>query len=374
MKLGGCNVRGGLKTPWAEPAVHATAGAGPQATQPMPAFVPPMRDGVSASRVAVGDGRFACVQDFLVARFPAVTDWPARLARGEVLNAQGQALLPHSACTLGMLIWYWRSVPSEPRVPFEIELLHQDEHLVVVDKPHFLSVNPGGRHVQETVLVRLKQRLGIDSLSPMHRLDRETAGVLVFTVQPATRHAYQTLLRERQVHKVYEAVAPRRSSLSLPLSLHNRLEPKPGSLMQMQVVDGEPNALTHLELIGLLDAVPGAGEAGPNSVAATAHTPVCARTVSEGWAHYRLTPVTGRKHQLRVQMSALGLPICGDRIYPQLQPEPAPGVAQDYSSPLQLLAREMRFTDPISGQPRCFVSRRQLQLAAVPGSLGRLRT
>ncbi len=357
MKRGGCSVRSGLKEPWTEHDAQtgAATGADPCLVTPSapisPGFVPPMLNGVSASRVAVGDGRFAGVLDFLLARFPAVNDWAARLARGEVLNELGEALSASAACAPGMLIWYWRSVPPEPRVPFEIELLHQDEHLVVVDKPHFLSVAPAGRHLHETVLVRLKQRLGISSLVPMHRLDRETAGVLVFTVQAATRHAYQSLLRDRQVHKVYEAIGRWRADVSLPVTLHSRLEQRPGDrFMQMQVVDGEPNAQTHLELIRRLDVS------------------------SEGWAHYRLTPVTGRKHQLRVQMNALGLPIRGDRIYPQLLPEPAPGAVPDYAAPLQLLAREMRFTDPISGQPRCFVSRRQLQLAAVPGSLGRLRT
>ena len=180
-------------------------------------FTPPPRDGVSASRVGIGDGRFADVLAFLVARFPAVADWPARLARGDVLDAAGRPLAADAPCALGEVLWYWRDPPPEPRVPFEIEVLHQDEHLVVVDKPHFLAAIPGGRHLRETVLVRLRQQLGVATLAPMHRLDRETAGVLVFTVQPASRHAYHALLRERDVHKVYEAVAPWRADRALPL-------------------------------------------------------------------------------------------------------------------------------------------------------------
>lgn len=301
-----------------------------------PAWAPPMRDGVGASQVGVGGGPFASVADFLAQRFPAVLDWPERLARGDVLDAAGQPLAGDAACVQGMRLWYWRQPPPEPRVPFEIELLCCDAHLVVVDKPHFLPVTPGGRHLQETVLVRLKRQLGIATLAPMHRLDRDTAGVLAFTVQPATRHAYHSLLRDREAHKVYEAIAPWRADLVWPQVCQHRLEqPHGAGFMQMQVVSGEPNADTRIELIQQLGA----------------------------FAHYRLVPHTGRRHQLRAQMNALGLPIVGDRIYPVLQPEPAPGAVPDYSQPLQLLARELRFIDPISGQPRCFTSQRQLQLA-----------
>jgi tRNA pseudouridine32 synthase/23S rRNA pseudouridine746 synthase len=303
-------------------------------------FTPPPRDGVSASRVGVGDGRFADVLAFLVARFPAVADWPGRLARGDVLDAAGRPLAAASPCVAGDLLWYWRDPPPEPRVPFEIDLLHRDEHLVVVDKPHFLPVIPGGRHLRETVLVRLRQQLGIETLAPMHRLDRETAGVLVFTVQPATRHAYHALLRERDVRKIYEAVAPWRADLALPLVARHRLEKPDGAgFMQVRVVEGEPNAEALVEFV--------------ERVAEPARA----------LASYRLTPRTGLTHQLRVQMNALGLPIVGDRIYPRLWPVPAPGAAPDWSHPLQLLAREIAFTDPVTGAARRFTSRRRLQLA-----------
>jgi tRNA pseudouridine32 synthase/23S rRNA pseudouridine746 synthase len=324
------------------PADRARRGA---VARPEPAWTPPPRDGVAASRVGVGAGHFPTVLAFLVARFPAVADWPVRLARGDVLDARGQPLDVDARCAPGMLLWYWRDPPPEPRVPFEIELLYRDEHLVVVDKPHFLPAIPGGRHLRETALVRLKRQLAIDTLAPMHRLDRDTAGVLVFTVQPATRHAYQSLLRDRQVRKVYEAIAPWRADLVLPLTCCSRLEPRPGAaFMQMQAVAGEPNAETHIELI---DMAASSDERPPGL-----------------FAHYRLTPRTGQKHQLRAQLSALGLPILGDRIYPRLLPEPAPGEAPDYAQPLQLLAREFAFADPISGAPRCFTSRRRLMHAA----------
>ena len=298
---------------------------------------PPLRDGVAASRVGVGDDRFATLLAFLVARFPAVADWPARLARGDVLDADGRPLAADAPCVAGSLVWYWRDPPPEPRVPFDVELLHQDEHLVVVDKPHFLPVIPSGRHLRETVLVRLRRQLGIATLAPMHRLDRETAGVLVFTVRAGERGAYHALLRERAVTKVYEAIAPWRGDLALPLVARHRLEKPDGAgFMQVRVVPGEPDSEALVELVERLD--------GQRAL-------------------YRLTPRTGRTHQLRVQMNALGLPIVGDRIYPTLWPEPAPGAPPDWSHPLQLLAREIAFADPVTGEPRRFASRRRLALA-----------
>ena len=303
-------------------------------TRPAAAWVPPAREGVSASRVAVSGGPWPSLAAFLDARLPPGRPWGQRLARGEVLSARGETLPAHAPCPPGnSVLWYWRSLPPEPRVPFEIELLHHDEHLVAVDKPHFLPVTPGGRYLQETVLVRLKRLLGIETLVPMHRLDLETAGVLLFMVQPGTRAAYQAMFRERRVHKVYEAVAPWREDLVLPHTVQSRLQEKPGrAFMQMETVAGPPNAITHIELLNREGA----------------------------WAHYRLRPETGAKHQLRVHMNALGLPIVGDRVYPRLWPETPRDAAPDYSQPLQLLARELRFTDPVTGAERCFTSRRQL--------------
>ena len=309
-------------------------------SRPRPTWTPPLRDGVSASRVAVTPGPWRDVADFLCQRLPRVHDWPVRLAAGQVLQADGRPVAADAPCRPGAVLWYWRVLPPEPRIPFELEVLHQDEHLVAVDKPHFLPVIPRGRYLQETVLVRLKRLLGLPDLVPMHRLDRETAGVLLFTVQPASRHAYQSLWSTRAVRKVYEAVAPWREGLSFPMTLQHRLqEPCDERFMQMQVVPGEPNAHTQVELIARLSA---------------------------GGAHYRLHPLTGRKHQLRAQMSAVGLPLRGDRIYPQLQPEPAPGGQPDFREPLQLLARSIAFTDPLSGAERCFTSQRRLQ-AVGPG-------
>jgi len=306
-----------------------------------PAWTPPMRDGVSASRVAVTPGPWTTVVAFLVHRLSTVSlaDWRERLGRGEVLDAQGRPVAADDPCVVHSTLWYWRTLDApEPCIPFEAEILFQDDWLLAVDKPHFLPMTPKGRYVQETLLVRLKRLTGIETLVPMHRLDRETAGVVLFSVRPETRHAYQSMFRDRVIHKVYEAVAPWSDALgaALPLERRSRLAEREEAFMQMHEVDGEPNAVTRVELIERHGAL----------------------------ARYRLTPQTGQKHQLRVHLNALGIPIVGDRIYPVLQPDLAPGAVPDYAEPLRLLAREIGFTDPVTGEARRFESRRRLSLDA----------
>jgi tRNA pseudouridine32 synthase/23S rRNA pseudouridine746 synthase len=297
-------------------------------------FQPGPRDGVNASRVRVRSGDPGTVMALLQSRFPHAPDWPARLQAGEVLDANGQPVAADSACPAGSLLWYWRRPAPEARAPFEITVLHQCDQLVVVDKPPFLAVTPGGRHLQETVLLRLQQQLGLPDLSPLHRLDRDTRGVLAFAVNAQTRAAYQALWRDRAVLKVYEAIAPWRDDLEFPLTARHRLvEPEGAGFMQMRVVEGEANAETLVERLQALDG----------------HL-----------ALYRLTPHTGRKHQLRAQLAALGLPIVNDRLYPTL----SPASPDDFERPLQLLARTLQFIDPQDGQVRRFESRLRLLSAA----------
>lgn len=293
-----------------------------------------MRDGVCASRVAVAAGSDVPVVDFLGMRLPRVTDWPQRLARGEVLDTDGRPVGPAEACRRGAVLWYWRDPGPEPAVAGELDILHQDDWLVAVDKPHGLSVTPGGRWLYQTALVKARRQLDLATLVPVHRLDLETAGVLLFSVRPEDRDAYHRRLREQRMRKVYEAVVPWRDDLArAPIEVRHRLRERDGDdFMQMVVVDGEPNAVTRIELIARQGA----------------------------FAHVRLHPLTGRKHQLRAQLNALGLPIVGDRIYPDLLPLADPVTGADGRLPLQLLAREIAFEDPVTGVPRRFVSRRRL--------------
>lgn len=292
---------------------------------------PASRNGVGPSSVALPPGPWQTLIDFLVEQFPAIprSEWQDRMQRGDVLDAQGQVLSVTSSYQANSKIFYFRSLPAEPRIPFDEVVLYQDDYLVVVDKPHFLPVTPAGRYLQETLLVRLKNSLGIDTLAPMHRIDRETAGLVLFTIQPSTRNLYQTLFRERSVSKEYEAIAPYRADLALPLTYRSRLL-ESAAFMKMEEVAGEPNAETALDLLEVNGAL----------------------------ARYKLEPVSGQKHQLRAHMAALEIPIVNDRIYPELYPDE--GAEQDYSQPLKLLAKAIQFTDPVSGRRHQFASTRTL--------------
>ncbi len=286
--------------------------------------------------VGLPAGTWPTVLAFLCQRFPRTAPalWQARMAQGEVLDAAGHPLPSDEAYRPSSKLWYWREPPAEAPIPFEAEILFQDDCLVVADKPHFLPTVPSGRYARHTLLARLQHQLGLDSLVPIHRLDRETAGIVAFCVQPQHRNAYQGLFRERRTHKVYEAIAPWREGLAFPLERSSRMQTSAGHFMQMSEVPGEPNAHTRIEL--------------------------AVRHPQQALARYRLLPSTGQTHQLRVHMLGLGLPILGDRIYPLLQPEPAPGEPPDFSAPLQLLASELGFADPVTGEARLFTSKQDL--------------
>lgn len=289
-----------------------------------------MRDGVNPSCVVLPSAGQGLLIDFLAQRLPAVSrsDWLRRLEAGEVVNEFGAPATPLTAFTPGVRYYYYRELPAEPAIPFDETVLYQDAHILVADKPHFLPVVPAGRYLQQTLLVRLKRRLGLGELSPVHRIDRDTAGLVLFSVQRATRGHYQALFRDRTVRKVYEAVAPFREDMRFPQTHASRLE-ESGHFFRMHEVPGEPNAITTIHII----------------------------EQTGGWARYRLEPVTGKRHQLRVHMAALGLPLRGDAFYPEVN-DPPQG---DYSRPLQLLARSLEFTDPITGAARRFESTRTLQ-------------
>ncbi|OYT89050.1 MAG: pseudouridine synthase [Burkholderiales bacterium PBB6] len=311
-------------------------------SRPRPAWRPAPREGVGASCVALSPGPWLTVAEFLAWRLPAVsmTDWQARMARGDVLDAQGLPVPPEAPYRPHSTLWYWRELPAEAHIPFDAQILFRDEQLLVVDKPHFLPMTPKGRYARETLLARLQKQTGLDTLVPIHRLDRETAGVVIFSIRPDDRAAYQSLFRDRVVHKVYEALAPVRDDLQWPMTRASRLATSDAHFMQVTEVAGEVNAITHIDM---LRRVPGTGASEGQTI-----------------GHYQLSPHTGRTHQLRVHMHALGLPLLGDGIYPVLKDEPPVGVAPDYSRPLQLLARSIRFDDPVTGEARSFNSLRSL--------------
>ena len=273
--------------------------------------------------------------EFFAERFPAIAPevWQQRMAQGLVVDEHGELVTPQRRYQGHLRVYYYRAVPAEPRIPFDEVVLYQDAHLVVADKPHFLPVVPSGHYLHETLLLRLKSKLGLPDLVPIHRIDRDTAGLVLFSVQPQTRAAYSTLFSQCRIQKTYEAVAPWRADLALPLTRESRIV-EAGHFMLQHETRGEPNAITHIELIAQRGEL----------------------------AHYRLRPVTGKRHQLRVHMAALGVPIVGDGLYPTLTPEGQ----IDHAQPLQLLAKSIEFIDPVTGEPRHFESQRKLKLAPAP--------
>ena len=297
------------------------------------AAVLPTRDGVGPSCVALVAGPWATITDFLLQRFPAQPRelWLRRMAAGEVIDEWGVPVTEQRPFQSPLRLYYYRHVPHEARIPFDYELLYQDAHLVVIDKPHFLPVVPSGDYLQETALVRLKRQLAIDTLVPIHRIDRDTAGLVLFSTQPDTRNHYQALFREHRIRKSYLAVAPWRADLQLPL-LHSSRIAASSHFMQQCEVAGPPNTSTHITLLQR----------------------------ANGLGLYSLQPVTGHRHQLRVHMAGLGIPIAHDGIYPVLT---AKG-STDTTRPLQLLAETLEFTDPVNGEARHFSSRRTLALAS----------
>jgi tRNA pseudouridine32 synthase/23S rRNA pseudouridine746 synthase len=275
-----------------------------------------VRDGLGPARVRLRGGP---VLAELTARFGA----PARskVLAGEVVDADGAVVDDATVLGAGSFVYLYRELPDEVPVPFEIPVLHRDDDIVVVDKPHFLATMPRGRHVAQTALVRLRRELGLPELSPAHRLDRLTAGVLLFTVRREVRGAYQTLFSRGLVSKTYLARAAVDPALVFPRVVRSRIVKRRG-VLQAFCEPGVSNAETLMEL--LADGV------------------------------YRLTPRTGRTHQLRVHMASLGLPIEGDPLYPNIIDVPP----DDFSTPLRLLAQRIAFDDPLSGVRREFVSRR----------------
>ncbi|MEO8742078.1 MAG: pseudouridine synthase [Lysobacteraceae bacterium] len=291
---------------------------------------PPSIDGLAASTLQLPPGAWSSVLDCLCQRFPAVTrlQWLQRMERGRVVDGDGRWLTPETAYRIGLEVHYYREVSDERPIPFDEVVLHSDADLLVADKPHFLPVTPAGAHVHETLLGRLIRRTGNHALVPLHRIDRDTAGLVLFSANPHSRARYQALFRERRIEKSYEAIAAALPNVEFPCTRSSRIvagEP----FFRMQEIEGPANSETRVDVIARGDRY---------------------------W-RYVLTPITGRKHQLRVHMATMGAPIANDVMYPSLVHREA----GDFSAPLQLLAKRLAFIDPLSGVERSFSSNFLLQ-------------
>lgn len=319
-----------------------------------------LRHGVSPSKVGVPANTQLSAIEFLSQRFPGIHRdvWLQRFEKGSILDAKGHCISPDHDLQSESHLLYFRHVRDEPSLPFKAHIIFQDAHLVVADKPHFMPVTPGGQYVQQSLLVQLRQQLNLPEISPIHRIDRETAGLVLFSVRAQERDAYQALFRLRLVAKTYEAIAeePESSPLRLEFPLtHRSMMVKDAKFFRMcevppSVADMSDafNSETWIDCIERVST----GHTGNHHQSKA--TPRLAR--------YILKPVTGQRHQLRVHMNALGLPLIGDQFYPTVKR--SANEADDFKSPLQLLARTISFKDPLTGVERSFESRQQLVLPA----------
>jgi tRNA pseudouridine32 synthase/23S rRNA pseudouridine746 synthase len=293
---------------------------------------PPMNRSPFPSQTVVPETghSFKAVIDFLEHRFPRIgrPAWEQRMKNGFVRDENDKPIPINTPCTPGMRIFYFREVDHEIPIPFEERIVHGDENLLVVSKPHFLPVIPSGAHVNECLLNRLKKATGNRDLTPIHRIDRETAGLVVFSINSRTRGAYQNLFMEGRIRKTYEAVTHCASQPPMePLIVENRIV-KGDPFFRMKTEPGIPNSRSRIECTGF----------------------------NGRHARFRIEPETGKKHQIRLHLSGLGFGIVNDRYYPDLLPEQPP----DFEKPLQLLARSLSFTDPVTDEPMFFECGRTL--------------
>ncbi|WP_418277832.1 pseudouridine synthase [Isoptericola jiangsuensis] len=311
----------------------------------------PVRDGLNPTRLVLPHddatvARHTTALDYLLARF--VDDGErlrAKVAAGEVVTGDGTVVTEDTPYEPRGFLYLYRDPPDEPPVPAlaDIEVLHRDDDLLVVDKPHLVATTPRGRWVTQTLLTHLRRTFDLPDLVPAHRLDRPTAGVLVLTVRPTARGPYQTVFQERRARKVYEAVAPLpEDPAAFPRTVRSRIVKRRG-VVRAEEVPGEANAESWIELV----------EADP----------------ARGLGLYRLTPRTGKTHQLRLHLASLGLPILHDPFWPEVRPDGP----DDPSRPLQLLARSLAFDDPLTGAPRRFDSCRRLAEWSSPSRVDPVR-
>ena len=297
-------------------------------------YTPPMINGVCASTLYLPKHTPppSSLFDFLCQKFAHISpkQWQQRFKQGQILSSTGKVLDQSTPYQHGTFIYYYRFVENESCIPFTYELLFENDDLMVVDKPHFLPVTPAGSYVQHTLLTRLKSATKNPQLSPIHRLDKDTAGLMLFSKNAKTRHLYQALFEKQNIHKVYHAIAQTTHQHQIPKTISLHLE-RGTPFYVMQVNPNKPaNSHTHIKLL----------------------------TQNGDWAKYELTPITGKLHQLRAHLNHLGIPIKNDPYYPTITHQ----ARDDFSKPLQLLAKSLSFCDPVTKRDFSFTSSKELTL------------
>lgn len=288
-----------------------------------------MSNSVKASSLVLPQGQWSNIYDYLCFRFESVSAeiWSDRFERGKVLDENYIPLTLNTPFQPGKRIFYYREISNESVIPFTETILYQDEHILIADKPHFLPVVPAGSYVRETLLSRLIQKTNNPELQPLHRIDRHTAGLVLFSVNKQTRGTYQSLFSQQRIHKSYEAIAPALPELNFPHVRQSRIV-QGDQFFLSQETAGDINAITEISVL---------------------------KKQSDYWK-YKIQPVTGKKHQIRLHMFAIGAPLMNDCFYPKVDDE----VGADFERPLQLLAKHLSFDDPLNGRSFSFESALQL--------------
>jgi tRNA pseudouridine32 synthase/23S rRNA pseudouridine746 synthase len=273
---------------------------------------------------------YPSILEFLTRRFPNIASscWQQRINAGKVRDEEHTPITMETEYLPHKRLRYFREVAQERLIPFTEKILFQNEHLLVACKPHFLPVIPGGGYVNECLLNRLRFKTKNHDLVPLHRIDRETAGIVMFSVNKATRGLYSRLFAEGMIDKCYQALAEYcQETQQSDWTVENRIV-KGEPWFRMMATPGQPNSCSKIRLVA----------------------------VNGTLARFDLFPITGKTHQLRIHMSGLGFRILNDRYYPDLQPVQA----DDFEKPLRLVAKTVRFRDPVSGKNMEFHSEREL--------------